>query len=80
MSRIPPLSREDAPDEIRAIYDKYLKERGNVPNLFQVMARAPHLLTTLIDHYRAVMFSGKLPFKLKELLVVKVSQLNSCNY
>ncbi len=80
MGRVRTIEHEEAPEQARAIYDKYLKERGNVPNAFKTLAHMPEYLTTLIAHYRAVMFTGSLPFKLKELLVVKVSQLNGCNY
>ncbi len=66
--------------EVQEIYDKYLQERGNVPNAFKPWAQIPNYLTTLIAHYRAVMFTGNLPFKLKELLVVKVSLTNNSNY
>jgi len=40
----------------------------------------PAYLRTMIDHYRAVMFTGSLPFKLKELIFLKVSRLNACRY
>lgn len=80
MARLKTLEREEVAPEVQEIYDKYLKERGNVPNAFKTWAQIPSYLTTLIAHYRAVMFTGNLPFKLKELLVVKVSLTNNSNY
>ncbi len=80
MARLKTLEREEVAPEVQEIYDKYLKERGNVPNAFKTWAQIPNYLTTLIAHYRAVMFTGNLPFKLKELLVVKVSLTNNSNY
>lgn len=80
MARLKTLEREEVTSEVQEIYDKYLKERGNVPNAFKTWAQVPNYLTTLIAHYRAVMFMGNLPFKLKELLVVKVSLANNSNY
>ncbi|MEK7727599.1 MAG: hypothetical protein AAB354_04255 [candidate division KSB1 bacterium] len=80
MARLKTLEREEVSPEVHAIYDKYLQERGNVPNAFKTWAQLPNYLTTLIAHYRAVMFTGNLPFKLKELLVVKVSLTNNSNY
>jgi hypothetical protein len=40
----------------------------------------PSYLTTLIAHYRAVMFTGEVPFKTKELIFLHVSRLNACRY
>lgn len=80
MGRLPKLEREEVGPRVQRIYDLYLKERGNVPNFFKTMARLPGCLTTLIAHYREVMFKGEVPFKLKELLLLHVSRLNACNY
>lgn len=80
MGRLPRLERGNAPQEIQAIYDLYQKERGNVPNAFKTFAHIPAYLTTMIDHYRAVMFTGEVPFKTKELIFLYVSKLNACRY
>lgn len=80
MARLRRLEWEDVGPEIRAIYDTYLKERGNVPNAFKLFAYVPSYLTTLIAHYRAVMFTGEVPFKTKELIFLHVSRLNACRY
>lgn len=74
------MERHEVSPEVQAIYDKHLQERGNAPNAFKTSAQIPNYLTTLIAHYRAFMFTGALPFKLKELLFVKVTQLNKSNY
>ena len=80
MGRIRKLNRDDVPDDIQAIFDTYFAERGHVPNAFRTWAHMPEYLSTLIAHYRTVMFTGALPFKLKELLLLRVSQLNQCRY
>lgn len=80
MGRLKKLERHEVDPEIQAIYDVYLKERGNIPNAFKTFAHIPAYLTTMIAHYREVMFAGEVPFKLKELLFVHVSRLNSCRY
>lgn len=71
-------SEVDAPTA--EIYDTYLKERGNVPNMFRTVAHRPEYLRTLIAHFRTVMNTGTVPTRLKELLVVRVSQMNRCEY
>lgn len=80
MGRVPKLERDQVDPEIRSIYDTYLKERGNVPNAFKTFAHRPEYLKTMIAHYRAVMFTGSLPFRLKELIFLKVSRANACRY
>ena len=42
--------------------------------------RQTAILRTLIAHFRAVMETGTVETKLKELLTVRVSQLNHCEY
>lgn len=80
MGRIRKLEREEVPPEAQQIFDAYLGERGHIPNAFKTWAHVPNYLTTLIAHYRTVMFTGTLPFKFKELLLVRVSQVNDCKY
>lgn len=80
MGRIRKRGRDEVEAEIQAIYDLYMKERGNVPNMFQTMAHRPEMLKTMIAHFRAVMGAGTLPARLKEMAVVRTSWLNHCAY
>lgn len=57
-----------------------MKERGNVPNMFRTVAHRPEYLRTMIAHFRTVMNTGTVPAKLKELVTVRVSQINQCDY
>jgi hypothetical protein len=80
MGRLPVLEREEVGPAIQEIYDTYLKERGNVPNAFKTLAALPDYLTSVIAHYRKVMFTGAVPFKIKELIFLHVSRLNRSGY
>jgi len=80
MGRLPKLERDQVSPEIQAIYDTYMKERGNVPNAFKTFAAIPSYLTSMIAHYRAVMFTGSVPFKKKELIFLQVAKMNSARY
>ena len=80
MGRLPTLDRDEVEPKVQVIYDKYLEERGNVPNAFQTLAALPDHLSTLIDHYRQVMFEGEIPFKFKELLFLHVCRINASHY
>src|SRR5580658_291430 len=77
LSRVP---RAEAAAPVAEIYDRYMRTRGNVPNMFRTMAHRPEILETMIAHFEAVLNTGTLPLKLKELLIVRTSQLNQCEY
>ncbi len=78
--RISRLKREQLDAESQAIYDHDMKVRGNVPNMFRTVAHRPEIFRTMIAHFRAVMETGTIAVKLKELAIVRVSQLNTCEY
>jgi alkylhydroperoxidase family enzyme len=48
--------------------------------MFRTIAHRPEILRTLIAHFRAVMNTGTIPAKLKELVIVRTSQINKCEY
>ena len=78
--RIPRLESEEVDESVRAVFDAFLAERGRVPNLFRIAAHRPEIATTLRAHMRAVMGPGAVDVLLKELLAVRVSQINRCGY
>ncbi len=78
--RITRLDKSQVDANSQAIYEHYLKARGNVPNMFRTVAHRPEILKTLIAHFRAIMETGTVEAKLKELLTVRVSQINRCEY
>jgi uncharacterized peroxidase-related enzyme len=80
MARIQRLARNQVSEETGTIYDRYLRERGNVPNFFRTMANRPEIFQTMIAHFEAILTTGTLTTKLKELLIVRTSQLNKCEY
>ncbi len=78
--RISRLGRNDVTIETGEIYDRYMRQRGNVPNMFRTVAHRPEIFQTMIAHFEAVLHTGTLPLKLKELAIVRTSQLNRCSY
>jgi len=80
MSRIPTIAYEKAEPVAQEIFDHYKKERGNVPNMFRTVAYRPEILRTMIAHFRAIMETGTVGLKLKELVIVRTSQINHCEY
>ena len=80
MSRISKLDRSDVTPQIAALYDKAFSARGNVPNMFRVMAHRPEIFATMQSHFAAVLNTGTVSAKLKELIIVRTSQVNVTPY
>lgn len=80
MARLARLKRSEVTEPVGVIYDRYMQQRGNVPNMFRTIAQRPEILTTMIAHFEAILNTGTLPTKLKELVIVRTSQLNACEY
>ena len=80
MPRISRLNRSEVSPEAGEIYDRYMRQRGNVPNMFRTVAHRPEIFESMIAHFEAVLNTGTLPIKLKELVIVRTSQLNNCQY
>ena len=78
--RVRPLPVEGAGPEVAPIFETYMRERGNVPNMFRTVAVRPRHLQTMIAHFRTVMHEGTVPALLKELLWVRISHQNRCRY
>ncbi len=79
-ARLPRLDAQDAPEAMRPAFDRFLRERGRIPNLFRVAAHRPGIGATLAEHMREVMGAGTVDTTLKELLSIRVSHVNRCEY
>src|ERR1700749_5062167 len=80
MSRISRLDRSAVSPDLAALYDKGFTQRGNVPNMFRVMAHRPEIFATMQAHFGAVLNTGTVSTKLKELIIVRPSQVNYSPY
>jgi len=80
MPRISRLNRDQVSGDSLSIYDRVLLDRGNVPNMFRTMAHRPRIFETIIAHMDAVLKTGTLSTALKELVIVRTSQLNCTDY
>ena len=78
--RVPRLDGSVVGHETHALFERFEKARGNVPNLFRVLAHREPIGETLAAHMTAVMGPGTVPVLLKELLSVRVSRINNCEY
>ena len=80
VSRIRPVEPEEADPQTRAVFERFRAERGNIPNMFRTMALRSDLMATAAAHLHAVMETGTVDPRLKEMLAVRVSQINDCHY
>jgi len=80
MSRIHRLDRTEVSGELVSLFDKIFSIRGNVPNMFRTMAHRPEIFRTMMAHFDAVLNTGTVPTKLKELIIVRTSQINQTPY
>lgn len=80
MARIRPLNPEDADPRLQSLFERFEHERGNVPNMFRTMGLRPEIAETAAAHMRAIFSTGTVGARLKEMLAVRVSQINHCAY
>ncbi|KXG74115.1 carboxymuconolactone decarboxylase family protein [Thermotalea metallivorans] len=80
MARIRPLTPQEVDQESREIFEAFLKQRGNIPNMFRTLAYRPEILKTAYQHFSTVLHTGTVDIRLKEMVAVRVSQLNQCQY
>lgn len=80
MARIRPLEIDEVNDSAKEIFDDFMERRGNIPNMFRTLAYCPEILESAFKHFNLVLNKGIVDIRLKEMLAVRVSILNDCQY
>ena len=82
MSLAPIIEYEQAPAEVRAVYDEIMALRKTdwVNNFWKVLANDPTTLRRIWDNAKQVMGAGALDPLTKELIYIGVSITNNCEY
>ena len=80
MHRIRPLNPEEVTPQAESMFERFQQQRGNIPNMFRTMALRPEIAVTAAAHMEAIFTTGTVDTKLKEMLAVRVSQINDCYY
>lgn len=77
VSRIPPM-----PEAILAQFPEEVLSGGvsNMSMLFRVMGHRPEMMRPALELLEATMRGGTVEPQLKELVAVRVSQVNHCSY
>ena len=80
ISLIPP---SEAQGDTKVLYDAVTAMLGRVPASYQAMAHSPLVAKMLVPFNATLQRQGAgsvLETKLKEMVVIKTSHLNGCNY
>lgn len=78
--RIPPVPLETAPDDVKPVFDAFMAARGNVPNLYRTLALRPAIMKGYKAMMDAALGQGTVETALKEMVAVRVSLINGCEY
>lgn len=76
MSRVRLLEREEAPVLAR----RWFREDGSASALTRSLATAPDVMETLMPFLGQILGESSLDLATKELVILRVSQLNGCRY
>jgi alkylhydroperoxidase family enzyme len=80
MPRIEPPRAEDVTPDILPLWEAFYHKRGNVPNMFRTLSLRPEMTRAIVDCMNAILDTGTVEPRLKEMVAVRVSQLNVCAY
>jgi AhpD family alkylhydroperoxidase len=74
------VSKEDAPPEVRAVYDQAEPVYGRLLHTWQALAQRPEIFTAYLPYLRSIIGPGELEQRIKELVEVRTVVLNRCLY
>ena len=82
MATVPLVQYEDAPADVKEIFDDIKRTRNveDVNNFWKALANHPHTLKRTWDVVREVMAPGALDDVTKEMIYAAVSMTNNCDY
>jgi alkylhydroperoxidase family enzyme len=80
MPRIEPPRAEEVAPEVLPVWETFYQKRGNVPNMFRTLSLRPEMARATAGCMSALLNTGTVDLRLKEMVVVRVSQLNACAY
>ncbi len=80
MPRLAPLTPAQVSPAAHSVFEQFYTQRGNVPNMFRTFARRPEMMIAAANLMAAVLTTGTVELRLKELVIVRTSQLNACAY
>ncbi len=83
MSSVAMIEGKGSDEQTAQLFEAVAAMLGRVPNSYRVLAHSP-LVAKMLLPFNAVMqregAGSVLPAKLKEMVVIKTSQINACAY
>lgn len=77
--RIPMLDREALAPELRAMLARWEADGGD-PNFIRLFGRLPETLARFVAFYSPLVRKGLVEHRTKELVRLRLAQLNDCHY
>ncbi len=74
------VEADDAPDEVREIYDRFVESGLGVYNVMKLWANDPAFLRGFEAMIQGLYADETLPPRYRELAWLRTSQLNECHY
>lgn len=80
MARIKGVTKEEATDEVRAIFEEQERRYGFVSNTARVYALRPTIQKGVQALAHGILASGLIDGELRHLLCVKTANINGCPF
>lgn len=82
MPRLPKISDEEAPEELRRVFEGARELLGFVSNSTRTVAHSPWVVKWLVPFTTAIQreSGGALDAKTKELAIIRTSAVNTCHF
>lgn len=81
MAWIDTIELDDAPDELRSLYEEIIDARGKVSNILKVHSLNPSAMAAHLELYDTLLFGqSELRRAEREAIAVVVSAVNDCTY
>lgn len=80
MARIGYVEKENAPENVKAVYEQLENKFGMVPNVLKAMANSNELFMGFMPFLGAALGPSKVDNATKELAILTTTKLNGCSY
>jgi hypothetical protein len=80
MLRIKGVTKEEAPEEVRAVFEEQEKHYGAILNTARVYGLRPTIQKGVQALQKGIVESGLISAELRHLLCMKAASINGCPY
>jgi hypothetical protein len=80
MLRIQGVTKHDAPEEVRRVFEEQEKQYGALLNTAKVYGLRPTIQKGVQALQQGILASGLIPADLRHLLCMKAASINGCPY